>query len=75
MKLHAHKVGPFDKSHGSELVEELPGGKFRSYRAPSCLPVSRDPAGHVPVKSSRLYCPRLERYGRILGLDFFFNFE
>ena len=25
VKPPAHRAGPFDKSHGSELVEELPG--------------------------------------------------
>jgi len=60
LKLPAQGAGPFDRTHGSELVEEFPGHAVASrmrakevyfIRCPSCLPEGRDPEGHAPVKS------------------------
>jgi hypothetical protein len=44
------RAGPFDKAHGPEQVEGLPGKVYRLYGSPSCLPrpLSINSAGPGP---------------------------
>jgi len=50
VKLPAHRAGPFDRTHGSELVEELPGHAVASrMRAKEVSFILCPLAGHIPV--------------------------
>jgi hypothetical protein len=57
VKLPAHRAGPFDKAHGPEQVEGLPGKAYHFTLCPF-LPAGRQGprlsrfggTGHVPVK-------------------------
>jgi len=49
MKLPGHRPRPFDRAHGSELVEELPGNVVSFHIVPLDPAYKAGLTGHVPV--------------------------